>query len=164
MTSRLFSQPSQRILVAVALAVLFCSIQLVYAQPSFNSGSTGADGALNLTTPGKIEFDPIALGLDKDGDNIFHFTTITIGPNVEVRLTARKINGPVFWLAKEDVKIEGTLDLSGEDGHPTFPSNPILAARSPSVPGPGGYSGGVGQIRAGILSSAQPGTGPGGGR
>ncbi len=50
-----------------ALAVLLISAQLVHAQ-TFDSGSTGADGALNLTTPGTIEFDPVALEIDTDGD------------------------------------------------------------------------------------------------
>lgn len=151
-------------LIGLSLAVTLGSTQFVYAQ-TFNSGSNGSDGALNLTTPGIIEFDPKSFNppLDADGDNIYHFTTINIGPGVIVRLTARKINGPVFWLATGAVQIDGTINLNGGDGHPTFPSNPILAARSPSVPGPGGYSGGVGQLRVGILSNAQPGTGPGGG-
>jgi hypothetical protein len=42
----------------------------------FSSGSTGSDGALNLTTPGTTVFDPVAMGLNPAGDNIFNFTTI----------------------------------------------------------------------------------------
>jgi len=144
-----------RMLMIVALAVLLVYTQLVHAQ-TFNSGSTGADGALNLTTPETIEFDPVTLGLDTDGDNIYHFTTITITAGVTVRLTARKINGPVFWLAKGAVQIDGTINLDGEPGY-TVSAN---FTRTPSVPGAGGYPGGVGNVGN---SPAQPGAGPGGG-
>jgi len=30
---------------------------------SFDSGSNGSDGALNLTVPGTVDFDPATLGL-----------------------------------------------------------------------------------------------------
>src|SRR6266496_2324782 len=78
------------------------------------SGSNGSDGALNLTTPGTVLFDPIAMNLDADGDNVFHFTTINIGAGVTVRLTNTKLRGraPV-WLATGAVTIAGTIDLNG---------------------------------------------------
>ena len=85
---------------------------------TFESTSTGADGALELTTPGVVEFDPASFvpALDPEGDNIFHFTTITIGAGVTVRLTEGKLDGPVYWLATGAVQIDGILDLNGEDG------------------------------------------------
>jgi hypothetical protein len=117
---------------------------------SFDSGSDGSDGPLNLTTPGTIIFDPRERKLDPDGDNIFHFTTINIAAGVTLKLTAQKINGPVFWLATGDVTI------AGEDGlHGTF--NP--SERIPAIAGSGGSAGGIG----GNLSNLpQPGNGPGG--
>jgi hypothetical protein len=146
-------------LVIAALAVLFNSTQIAHAQ-SFDSGSNGSDGALNLTTPGTIEFDPTSFNppLDPDGDNIYHFTTITIASGVTVRLTAKHLNGPVFWLASGAVQINGTIDLSGGQGHP---ATTVLADRKPSIPGAGGYPGGVGSLGT---SPAQPGSGPGGGQ
>jgi hypothetical protein len=138
------------------------------AQPTraetFNSGSTGADGDLILTTPGTIIFDPRTFNppLDPDGDNIYHFGTITIGAGVTVRLSATYIDGPVVWLATGAVTINGTIDLKGEDGQnqTTIPSN---GGRFPSVPGAGGYPGGVGNYSDTPGSPAQPGAGPGGG-
>jgi hypothetical protein len=124
---------------------------------TFNSGSNGSDGALNLTTPGTIVFDPKVLNLDLDGDRVFHFTTINIGPGVIVRLSGKVINGPVYWLAQGAVTISGTLNLNGDDG---YPQNSVPADRAPSTPGAGGYSGGAGAFGA---SPAQPGFGPGGG-
>lgn len=128
----------------------------------FDSGSDGSDGALTLTEPGEVVFDPTTFDppLDPDRDNVFHFTTVTIGAGVTVRLPANKLNSrPVFWLASEAVEIHGTLDLSGENGYRG--GDPILARRRPSEPGPGGFAGGVGQFDS---SPAQPGFGPGGGK
>jgi hypothetical protein len=128
------------------------------AQP-FESGSNGSDGALNLTTPGTIVLDPRSFNppLDTDGDNVYHFTTINIAAGVTVRLSGQIINGPVIWLATGAVKVDGTLDLNGENGHPRT-LNPAL--RKPSTPGAGGYRGGAG---GNIQHPPQPGSGPGGG-
>jgi hypothetical protein len=134
------------------------AVPFVVAQ-SFNSGSNGSDGALNLTTPGTIIFDPKSFNppLDPAGDNIFNFTTINIGAGVTVKLTGQKLSGPVFWLAQGAVTIAGTLDLSGGNGSDTSTSS---TNRFPATPGPGGFGGGVGAF--GSLPD-QPGFGPGGG-
>jgi len=99
---------------------------------SFNAGSTGADGALVLTAPGTIVFDPRTFNppLNPGGDNVYHFTSVYIGKDVTVRLSSRILNSPVFWLASGPVEIEGTLDLNGDDGD-----------RVPSTAGAGGYPG-----------------------
>jgi hypothetical protein len=128
---------------------------------TFTSGSTGADGALNFPgTPAGtvIDFDPATFtpALDTDGDSVYHFTTITIPANVTVRLRANKAGtAPIHWLATGAVVIDGTLDLNGENGHTG------TAPRIPSVPGPGGFAGG---ISAGAPNlPPQAGFGPGGG-
>ena len=125
---------------------------------SFNSGSTGADGALNLMNPGVVLFDPQSFTppLNPKGDNIFHFKTITIGPGVTVRLSGRNLHNPVFWLVQGDVRIDGTIDLSGDDSKPYSSGTP----RVPTSSGAGGHDGGVGALNGNI---AQPGFGPGGG-
>ncbi len=101
---------------------------------SFNSGSTGTDGALVLTTPGTVILDPRALNpvLDTDKDNVYHFTFIYIGSGVTLKLSAKVLNGPVFWLTQGPVQVDGTIDLEGEEG-----------GRTPSVAGAGGYPGGA---------------------
>jgi hypothetical protein len=147
------------LLVVVTSAVLMGGLQRANAQ-SFSSGSNGSDGALNLTTPGTVLFDPKSFSppLDPDGDNVFHFTTINIAAGVTVKLSGKIFTRPVFWLATGAVSINGVLDLNGEDGHPrTF----LSSVRAPSVPGAGGYSGGAGGRDA--STPAQPGNGPGGG-
>jgi hypothetical protein len=88
----------------LTLGILALGMRAAMAQ-TFTSGSTGADGALNLTgtPPGTvIDFDPAAFtpALDTDGDSVYHFTTITIAANVMVRLRANKAGAaPIHWLA-----------------------------------------------------------------
>lgn len=151
----------KRVLLAwVAMAV-------AVAQTWSGSGSNGSDGALNLgaNTPGVVNnilvFDPIALNLDADADNVYHFTTITIRDNIRVQFFANKMRrpGPVVFLATGNVLIGGILSLTGESGHVATNNDSL---RRISIPGPGGYPGGIG----GKLSGAPPtpGMGPGGGR
>jgi hypothetical protein len=133
------------------------------AQTWTGSGSNGSDGPLNINastpgvTSGVLLFDPVALNLDTDGDNVYHFTTITI-EGVTVRFLPQKLrrNGPLVWLATGDVSIGGHLFLFGEDGHA---GGTNFSLRRPSVPGPGGYPGGVGGRQG---ASASQGFGPGG--
>jgi hypothetical protein len=147
------------------VAGLLCALSLVHAQ-EFTSGSNGSDGAFELTANdprvvgGVFTWDPARDNLDLDGDNVYHFTTITLPANVTVRIRADKTRhpGPIIWLATGLVQIGGTVDLSGESGHAASLSN--FAIRRPAVPGPGGYPGGVG-VRFG--STPESGAGPGGG-
>lgn len=141
------------------LLILFlCAVLPVTAQ-TFNSGSTGADGALNLTTPGTVVFDPKTFSppLDPDGDGIYHFTTITIAAGVTVRLRGDIINVPVIWLAQGAVQINGVIDSSGQDG---FSAN-NTTQRTNTIPGAGGYAGGYPGVGS---NPAGAGLGPAGGR
>ena len=129
------------------LIAAFCSAVFVPVLPAqFTSGSTGADGAYSPTVSG--DFDPIALGIDKSGDNVFNFTTINIPQGVTIKLRASKLrNAAVTWLATGNVTIAGTLDLSGAPGASAElratprRSHPL---RVLPEPGPGGYTGGLG--------------------
>ena len=121
---------------------------------AFNSGSTGADGALNITATGVTIWDPHASGLDPDGDNVFHFTTINIASGVTLKLRANVLGSrPVVWLATGNVTISGPIDLNGDQGHA------YNAAHQASVAGAGGFSGGIG-VQPGVLT-ATAGEGPG---
>lgn len=144
---------------------LRCALPLALALSSpalgqnYSSGSDGSDGALAFpANAGVIQFDPTTFtpALDPDGDNVYHFTTITIPAGTTVRLSTRVLRegAAVYWLASGAVTIAGTLDLNGEQGHDaggTF---------SPAFAGAGGWSGGVGG-QAGRLGTN--GNGPGGG-
>lgn len=136
---------------------------------TFNSGSTGADGALDLTSVPSgtiVNFEPKALKtvLGRDinwDDNRFDFTTITIPAGVTVKLSAGWSNGPVYWVVSGAVIIAGNVDLSGEKGHDRTKTT---VDRRVAVPGPGGYPGGLGgNYGSNSSGAAQPGAGPGGG-
>ena len=142
----------------IALASFVLCAASVQAQPqTFSSGSSGVDGALTYAPNlGLVYFPPSSLA--QRTNNIYNFTTITIGAGTKVRLSGWVINGPVYWLAQSDVLIAGTLDISGQPGH--APNDPSL--RAPSEPGAGGYSGGVSH-GSGTGQNATAGNGPGGG-
>jgi hypothetical protein len=162
MNTHMHSKLSHRLVWAglAASAGLFVS-NAALAQ-SFDSGSNGEDGAFVATPPAGssiVEFDPRRIRrnndpnqplIDPERDNVFHFTTITIPSGVTLRMSARWTNGPVYLLAaglpnqaNSDiaVRINGTIDLSGENGADMSHS---AAARTPAIPGPGGYYGGLG--------------------
>lgn len=144
------------LLAGFALAALaFAS--LTTAQ-TFDSGSDGSDGALDLTgETGTLIFDPATFNppLDPDGDNIYHFTTITIPTDLTVKLSAEKLGAtPVVWLASGDVQLDGIIDLKGED------CGAASLARKSAVAGAGGFGGGLGSAEG---LPATPGFGPGGG-
>ncbi len=151
----------KRLLAGAVLSVA------AWAQVWSGSGSNGTDGALDLgnNTPGVVNgvliFDPVALNnIDADGDNVYHFTTITIRDNIEVRFLTTRMRrvGPVIFLASGNVFLNGRLNFSGEDGH-TATNNDSL--RRISIPGPGGYPGGIGGKTSALPTA---GAGPGGGR
>src|SRR5882762_2339215 len=107
-------------IVISLLVSIFCFANAGLSQTqTFNSGSNGSDGALNLTTPGTIIFDPKSFNppLNPTGDNVYNFTTINIGAGVTVKLTSKLLTGPVYWLAQGAVTIGGTIDLAGESGY-----------------------------------------------
>ncbi|MCB1057696.1 MAG: hypothetical protein KDD11_19520 [Acidobacteria bacterium] len=151
--------PTHRIHLAVGLLAalaLLAPPRPAAAQQTFVSGSDGSDGALSLTTPGTVLFDPTTFSppLDVDGDGVYHFTTIEVGPGVTVRLSAATLGTrPVIWLAQGAVIISGTLDLDGEAGHPS-------GSPSAAIAGAGGFFGGYGSTATTV---ATPGQGPGGG-
>lgn len=111
------------------------------AAHAFDPGSSGTDGALDLTgQSGEVLFNPAVLGIDADRDNVFHFTSVNIPEGVTLRMRDDLTPGPVHWLVQGDVVISGVLDLSGEDGVEVsgVPNNQPRA-----IPGPGGYAGGL---------------------
>jgi hypothetical protein len=164
---------ARRSVLAVATTVASLATAGVAAAQTFNSGSTGADGAFDLTgTPSGtvVDFNPKVLHVNKDPnaplidpehDNVFHFTTITVPANVTVMMSAKWTNGPVYWLASGAVNIGGTVYLGGENAydHTRTTVNRIVA-----VPGPGGFPGGLGGNHGGGVSgTAKTGAGAGGG-
>ncbi len=132
---------------------------LVTAAPAqFSSGSTGADGALNVTEDTTLPIPP---------DGVFNYTTVNIAEGATLDFDVTTRNLPIIMLAQGDVVIDGTIDVSGQEG--VAYNHPMAGAPgSEALPGPGGGHGGVGGIspaNTGVPETAigTSGGGPGGG-
>jgi len=119
---------------------------------TFNSGSTGADGA----------FAPTAnTTLTLPASGVFNFTTINIPAGVTVTFARNTTNTPVTLLASGNVTIAGIIDLNGTAGGNQVTGTTRLG-RNGGSGGPGGFDGGDGAN--GIASTTGgSGLGPGGG-
>jgi hypothetical protein len=114
----------------------------VFAQQTFVSGSTGADGPFNPTTSVTLPLPP---------NGVFNFTTVNIPAGVFVGFSRNALNTPVFILATGDITVNGQLHVDGSPG----------TAFIPGQGGPGGFDGGNGNPVLGGPAGA--GLGPGGG-
>jgi len=105
---------------------------------AFDSGSSGADGALSPTSDTAIVLPP---------NGILNYTTLNIPADVTVRLRSNAANTPAFILVQGDAVIDGVIDIRGVDGT-VIDLNPA-----------GGFAGGLPQA-----GSGGNGLGPGSGR
>jgi hypothetical protein len=124
---------------------------------AFNSGSTGADGALNPLVNKEVELPP---------SGVFNYTSVNIPTGVTVKFKRNATNTPVVMLVSGDVTVAGTIDISGSDSPDTGATgNGNLADDGkPGLGGPGGYDGGAGGRPAtepGSTQSPAEGLGPG---
>ena len=144
--------------------MLLLAISAAFVAPSafaFNSGSTGADGALEPT---------VNTTIDLPASGILNYTTVNIPAGVTVTFRKNTLNTPVYLLASGNVTIAGAIDVSGTDAaHTGTAGNGNLGDDGvPGQGGPGGFDGG----RGGQADSAQTpavirggaGLGPGGGK
>src|SRR5947207_5749504 len=74
---------------------------------TFNSGSTGADGAFSPTSTTTVALP---------ATGVFNYTTVNIPTGVTVRFTRNPSNTPVTILASGDVTIAGAIDVGGVAG------------------------------------------------
>lgn len=125
----------------ILLAVL--TSPAVFAQSTFNSGSTGADGAFAPTTSQTITVPD---------SGMLNFTTVNIPSGVTITYLRNAKNTTLTILATGDVQIGGSIVLDGQPG---------ATVGFGGFGGPGGLSGGT----AGVdNSSGSIGDGPGAGR
>ena len=118
---------------------------------TFNSGSTGADGALNPTTNTTLTLPP---------NGVFNFTTINIPAGVTVTFTRNAANTPVTLLASGNVTIAGTISANASPGGAG--ANGTIFGHNGGAGGSGGFDGGAGGN--GLISPVGgSGLGPGGG-
>src|ERR1017187_9724947 len=117
-----------------ALLPVLCSAQV-------NSGSNGSDGAFNPATS-------TVINMADHPNGIYQYSSVTISNGVTVMFIPNANNTPVVWLVQSNVVINGTVDVSGQNGTSTL-----------GLGGPGGWPGGNG----GPPNLATSGQGPEGG-
>ena len=143
-----------RSLTLAVVLVALAAASSVYGQ-TFNSGSTGADGALDLgamnCATGPYSPPPGYPGgcwIQLPESGILNYTTINVPPGTSLNFTKNRANTPVVLLAQGNVVVYGTIGVDtvyvGADGRTDY-----------SQPGPGGFPGGYPIGNAGL--------GPGGG-
>jgi hypothetical protein len=104
----------------VLFSGLFMATAIVAYPQTFSSGSTGADGALELAG----RFGPVNVPVPESG--IFNFTTVNVPPGVVLSFQPNLRNTPVTILAIGDVFVGGQ----------------VVVAAALRTPGPGGFFGG----------------------
>src|SRR5210317_1177303 len=136
MMNRLNLQPSRRSTTMKLTKLIQSSFKLVgllcllAAAPvsAFDSGSSGADGALSPSSDTAIVLPP---------NGILNYTTLNIPAGVTVRLRSNAANTPAFILVQGDAVIDGVIDIRGVDGT-VIDLNPA-----------GGFAGGLPQAGSG---------------
>jgi hypothetical protein len=132
-------------------------------------GANGSDGTLNITTNTVIDLSQAVTG-NWDTNNaanagkgvydpekwavVFKYSEVAIAPDATVSFKNHPSRAPVVWLVNGDVRVGGTVRLSGENGLPS----PRLAE-----PGPGGFRGGTGYYSSGAGLGSGFGVGGGAG-
>jgi hypothetical protein len=144
--------PVSKVCRAFVLAAVLIGPCTAAAQ-TFNSGSTGVDGAFAPTA---------SVTLEIPADGVFHFTTINIPAGVTVSFATRAgvRQPPIAFLATGNVVIAGRMDVSGGNGGPGAAGAQLFG--NGGVAGPGGFDGGAGSNGL-HSSSGAAGLGPGGG-
>ena len=147
-----FSALSMLLLAALAVPLT--------SRAAFDSGSTGADGALSPTVN-------TAIPLPDSG--VLNYTSVNIPAGVTVTFIKNTTNTPVYLLAKNDVTIAGIINITGGDATSTgtYGDGALADDGIAGVGGPGGYDGGRGggsdaQLQPAIIRGGS-GLGPGGG-
>lgn len=156
------ANPVRRRVVAALIAAL-ALVPLPAA--AFNSGSTGADGALNPTVDTEITAcsDPPPLTTPCLPDSgILNLTSLNVPAGVTLTFKRNTLNTPVVLLVAGDVTIVGTVDLSGKSAAAVGAAGDGSLGDEglPGVGGPGGFDGGQGGHPD---QAGGAGLGPGGG-
>lgn len=144
------------------ISLLLGAVLAPSAAGAFDSGSTGADGALNPNVNTEVQVPP---------SGVFNYSSIEIPAGVRVTFRQNATNTPVTLLVSGDALIAGILDLSGANGADSNGAGDgnIADDGLPGRGGPGGYPGGRGGMadpssEPGTRRGAAAGVGPGGGR
>lgn len=131
------------------LTLLLLGVGLPVQAQTFNSGSTGADGAFAPTASQSVQVP---------NSGVFNYTTVTIPANVTITYIKNARNTPVTLLASGNATIAGVINVSGGNGS--------TAPNGAGIGGAGGFNGGGGggvNAFGSVTYYGLPGDGPGGG-
>ncbi len=115
------------------IVALFFGLSLSAQGQSFSSGSTGADGALDLAA---MICTTCEIQLPESG--VLNYTTVNVPAGKTLKFKSNLRNSPVIMLAQGNINVAGSINVDADQ----------------NTPGPGGFYGGA---------PNQPGFGPGGG-
>jgi hypothetical protein len=141
-----FMEISKNYITVLLAAVLFTRAVGDIVVP----GANGTDGMLNITTNTVIDLSR-AVTAAWDSDNsanagkgvydaskwavVFKYSSVTIRSNATVTFRNHASRAPVVWLVSGDVRIDGNVNLDGQDS---------VGAPLHAEPGPGGFRGSTG--------------------
>lgn len=130
-------------------AIIFaCVLTLTAHAQTFSSGSTGADGALDLAT---MDCPNSVCKVQLPESGVLNYTTLNVPAGKSLGFKSNSKNTPVTILVQGAVTIDGSVGVSA--GGLYCSSTPGFG--TDRTPGPGGFYGGQPQ---------SPGFGPGGGQ
>lgn len=146
------------------LALLYGCVLLPVRAQTFNSGSTGADGALSDTVfPASCTKSGTTITCTLPESGVYNFTTINLPQGYTLKFNRNSRNTPVTLLASGNVTIIGTIDVQGQNGN-SYQASLGFGGRPPGgLGGPGGFDGGSGGSKFDPFLSGASGDGPGGG-
>ncbi len=111
--------------------IFLCVLSLTTHAQTFSSGSTGADGALDLSNVPDDQLFYVQL----PESGVLNYTTVNIPYRKTLRFKRNSRNTPVYILAQGDVSIGGGIDVGNGEIIGNSRGNTI-------IPGPGGFHGG----------------------
>lgn len=157
LTKEVTMKPASRNAMKPFAALLAATCVLTAHAQTFNSGSTGADGALNPTVNTEIQ-------LPESG--ILNYTSINIPTGVTVSFRRNTLNTPVVLLVQGNVTVAGRIHVNASGGADVGSAGNGVQADdgNPGLGGPGGFDGGRGGGIAVGTRRGGTGLGPGGGQ
>lgn len=147
---------------SLLLMVVGLCAGLALAQNTFNSGSTGANGAFSPTSlPTGCTRSGSSITCDLPPNGIFNFTTFDLPSGNTLRFNRNARNTPAIILASGNCALGGYIDLIGEGGSTTLNGFGLRPRGGRGAVG--GYDGGSGGVLANLYRNGVNGDGPGGG-
>ena len=150
------SNSMKRIIIPLLMAALLSAVSANAVPLNPNDfDSLGAtpftiDGTYTIDTSGDTPTlydpngNPVATGVVASGIAVFTFNDIVIGVGVNVVGLQNADSRPVALLSKGDIRIDGTINVSGADGAPYTGFGTNGGAGGAAGPGGGGGGGGGG--------------------